>query len=163
MGRFFPLSNRVWKNIIADVKGCYIYHFYTRSEGDSAKYYPKWWYFQRSQPEGNIIIEGKISPNPPNDGYRNALLYRKNTWIKKKFVLQNKQSKFRLFGELERRCLRVVTTNDILPHIPRSKPYTMVIFPAAFIYHAYEEDSGLNRMLKWYKVISVIGQSKFEV
>ena len=53
----------------------------------------------------------------------------------------------------------VVTTNDI----PRSKPYTMVIFPVAFIFSAYEEDSALNHMLTWYKVISAIGQSKFEV
>ena len=29
----------------------------------------------------SIIVEGKISPNPPGGGYINALLYRKNTWI----------------------------------------------------------------------------------
>ncbi len=57
----------------------------------------------------------------------------------------------------------VITMNDIPPHIPCSKPYTMVIFPAAFIYHADEEDSALNHMLKWYKVISVTGQPNFEV
>ena len=58
---------------------------------------------------------------------------------------------------------RVVTMNDIPLHIPRSKPCSMVIFPGAFIFSAYEGDSALNHMLTWYKVISVIGQSKFEV
>ncbi len=56
----------------------------------------------------------------------------------------------------------VVTMNDIPPHIPRSKPFSMVIFPAVFILPAYEGDSALNHMLMWYKVIPVIGQSKFE-
>ena len=57
----------------------------------------------------------------------------------------------------------VVTPNDIPPHISRSKPYSMVIFPAAFIFLAYKVDSALYHMLTCYKVISVIGQSKFEV
>ena len=58
---------------------------------------------------------------------------------------------------------RLVTTNDILPNIFHAKPYTMltmVIFPVAFIFHAYEEDSALNHMLTWYKVISVIEHSE---
>ena len=56
------------------------------------------------------------------------------------------------------RLLGVVTTNDIPPHIPRSKPYSMVIFPDAFIFPAYESDSALNElnhMLTWYKVLSL--------
>ena len=104
------------------------------------------------QAEGNITIEGTISPIPQRGGYINALLYRKNTWIKKKekFNLRNKQCKFPRFWRTRAWLPRVVTTNDITPHIPRSKPYTLVIFPAAFIYHAYEEDSALNHMLTWY-------------
>jgi hypothetical protein len=47
-------------------------------EGDSAKCYPKWWYFPRGfSPEGNIITEGNISPNPPSGGSINDILYRK--------------------------------------------------------------------------------------
>ncbi len=85
--------------------------------GDSAKYYPK------AQPEENIIRG----------------LYRENTWIKKKksLILKNKQCKFPPFWKTRAWLPRVVTTNDIPPHIPRSKPYTMVILPAAFIYHAH--------------------------
>ncbi len=60
---------------------------------------------------------------------------------KRKFNLQNKQCKFPHFWRTRAWLPRVVATNDILPHIQRSKPYTMVIFLAAFIYHAYEEDS----------------------
>ena len=48
----------------------------------------------------------------------------------------------------------MVITNDITE-------YSMVIFPAAFIFSAYEGDPALNHMLAWYKVISVIIQSKF--
>ena len=55
---------------------------------------------------------------------------------KEKFNLQNKQCKFPPFWRTRAWLPRVVTTNDIPPHIPRSKLYTMVIFPAAFIYHA---------------------------
>ena len=61
-------------------------------------------------------------------------------------IFKTNNANSRLFGELERGS-----------HIPRSKPYSMVIFPA------YEGDSALNHMLTWYKVIFVIGQSKFEV
>ena len=80
------------------------------------------------------------SRRTPSGGYINALLYRKNTWIKKKksLIFKTNNANSRLFGELTRAWLpRVVTTNDIPPYIPRSKPYTMVICPAAFIYHAY--------------------------
>ncbi len=127
--------------------------------------YPERGGFGEILPEMMIIVEGKLSPNLPSEGYINALLYRKNTWMKKreKFNLQNKQCKFPPFWRARAWLPRVVTTNDISPHIPRSKPYSLVIFPAAFIFHAYKGDSALNHMLTWYKVISVIGQSKFEV
>ena len=54
-------------------------------------------------PEGNIIIEGKISPNPPSGGYINAFIYRKNTWNKKKemFIFKTNNANSRRFGELE--------------------------------------------------------------
>ena len=55
-----------------------------------------------------IIIEGMISPNPPNGSYINASLYRKNTWIKKKqnLIFKTNNANSRLFGELaERGCL----------------------------------------------------------
>ncbi len=128
------------------------------------------------QRERNIIIEGMILPNPPSGGYINALLYgtEKTLGLKKEKVdLQNKQCKFPPFWRTRAWLPRVVTTNDIPPHIPRYDiykvdsmiydTYTMVIFLAVLIYHAYEEDSALNHMLTWYKVISVIRQSKFEV
>ena len=54
---------------------------------------------------------------------------------------------------------RVITANDIPPYILRSKPYSMVIFPATFIFPTCEGDSALNHMLMWYRVICVIGQS----
>ncbi len=42
--------------------------------------------------------------------------------------------------------------------------YIFIIYiHGAIIYHAYEDDSALNHLLTWYKVISVIVQSKFEV
>ncbi len=47
--------------------------------------------------------------------------------------------------------LGVVTTNDIPTQIPRSKPYSMVIFPDAFIFPAYESDSiTCSRGIKYY-------------
>ncbi len=77
----------------------------------------------------------------------------KNTWIKKKksLIFKTKNANSRLFGAW---LPRVFTTNDIALHnIPRSKQYSMVIFPAAFIFLAYEGYSALNHMLTWYKVI----------
>ncbi len=67
---------------------------------------------------------------------------------RKKFNLQNKQCKFPPFWRTRAWLPRVVTTNDISPYnISPSKPYSMVIFLAAFIFHAYEGDSVLNHML----------------
>ncbi len=57
---------------------------------------------------------------------------------------------------------RVVTTNDIQPIFP-GQNHIPWLYSAAFIYPAYEGDSASNLMLTWYKVICVIGQSKFEV
>ena len=60
--------------------------------------------------------------------------------------------------------IKTITPRPHIPHlndVPWS--YSMVIFPAAFTFPAYESDSALNHMLTWYKVISVTGQSKFEV
>ena len=82
------------------------------------------------------------------------------------FNLQNKQCKSRPFwiATVERGCLAWLPRmifHSILPG--QTHVYSIVIFPAAFIFPAYEGDSALNHMLMWYKVVSVIGQSKFEV
>ena len=66
------------------------------------------------------------------------------------------------FGELERGCLAWLLRMTFHPIFPGKTIFHGHI-PAAFILHAYEGDSPLNHMLTWYKVISVIGQSKFEV
>ncbi len=87
----------------------------------------------------DIIIEGKVSPNPPSGGYINAFyctekMREKTPKIKKEkldaiLIFKTKNANSRLFGELERGCFALVITNDIPPHIPRSRPYSMVIFP----------------------------------
>ena len=55
----------------------------------------------RNDITGNIVIEGKISSNPPSEGYINALLYRKNTWIKKKsLIFKTNNANSHHFGDL---------------------------------------------------------------
>ena len=54
-------------------------------------------------------------------------------------IFKTNNANSRLFGGTRAWLLRVVTTNDIPPHIPRSKLYSMVIFPAAFIFTAYQQ------------------------
>ncbi len=82
---------------------------------------------------------------------------KKKRKVRCHFNLQNKQCKFPPFWRTRAWVPRVVTTNDIPPYIPQSKPYSMVIFPALFIFPtvfiflAYEGDSALNHMVRmWY-------------
>ncbi len=75
--------------------------------------------------------------------YTEKYLDLKKRKVRCHFNVQNKQYKFQPFWRTREWLPRVVITNDIPPHIPRSKPYSIVIFPAAFIFPAYEGDSAL--------------------
>ena len=67
---------------------------------------------------GNIIVKGKISSNPPSEGYIKALLYRRNTWIKKtkSLIFKTNNANSRHFGDLWRGCLAWLPRMIILPN-----------------------------------------------